>query len=597
MLWTRQTDDGMPRGASRSSVPGTKWAPVLSLRAVFGQFWPYTHRFRARFAFAIGLGLVLPVLQAAAIWLFKILIDEVLVPKDLAAFGPIALAYMGLTVAIGVVTFSSSYLSRWLAQHFVLDMRTDVFRHLHSLSLDALGQHPLGDLLSRLTSDVNAVQRLMVSGVTRSLGNILRVLLFTGILFWLQWRLALAAIAVVPMFYLIVRAFSHRLKTASQEVQFRAGNMNSIAEESLANAPLVQAYQQQDHEVDRYEQEGKAKLRARLAAARLSSCFGPLVDVLELLGVLAVVALGTWQMAEGALTLGGLLAFIGYLSQLYSPIRSLSRLGNVIFAASAGAERIGEIFSRSTSVPDRPGAVRLDNARGEVSFQQVKFRYPRAQQSTLNGLSFEVGPGEVLALAGPSGAGKTTVAKLLDRLYDPQAGSIRLDGYELRDLKLDSVRSNISLLLQETMVFHGSIYDNIAYGRPGATAEQIYEAARIADLTGFIEALPDGYGTIVAERGRSLSGGQRQRIAIARALVRDAPVLILDEPATGLDDLAQQRILPPLQRLMAGRSTIIISHDERSLALADRVLYLQLGDNTGANHFNDSPTAVEVRSS
>ncbi len=512
--------------------------------------------------------------------MFKVLVDRVLVPKSLGAFWWIAGIYLAITAVAGAASFANSYLSRWLAQHFVLGLRTDVFAHLHSLSLDVLERRRLGDVLSRLTSDVNAVEQLVVSGVTRSLGNMLRIVVFTGLLFWLSWQLALVALAVTPLFALIARSFSVRIKVASRAARHHSGAMTAVAEESLSNAPLVHAYQRQDFEVARFESEGRKQMGAKLAAARLGAGFGPLVDALELVGVLSVIGLGTWQMASGQLTLGALFAFIAYLSQLLSPVRSMARLTNTIYSASAGAERISELLTSHTSVPEVSNARSLGRAYGVVELEHVGFSYPGASWPALRDVSARVGRGEVLALAGPSGAGKTTITKLILRNYDATAGVVRIDGHDIRDLTVESVRANIAVVLQETLIFHGTIADNIAYGRHGATTDEVLDAARAADVDEFVHRLPDGYDTVVGERGRWLSGGQRQRIAIARALIRNTPILILDEPVTGLDEATGERILAPLRRLMADRTTIVIAHDPQTVERADQVLTLAEGRRT-----------------
>ncbi len=554
-----------------------RYAPELPIREVFARFWPYTRGFRGLVALGIGLSLLSPGIQAVTVWMSKILVDRVLVPQNLAAFIPIAAVYIGITVAAGVLSFGKSYLSRWLSQHFVLGLRTDLFNHLHHLSLDVLESRHLGDVLSRLTSDARAIERLVVSGVASIVSQVARVAIFTGALFWLNWKLALIALAVIPFFVVAARFFATRIKTVSREARHYNGIMTAVAEESLGNAPLVQAYQRQETEVGHFYDAGHRRLRASLAKARLSAAFGPLVNLVELFGVLAVIGLGTWQMAAGALSLGGLFAFMGYLSLLFSPVRSLSRLTSTIFAATAGAERICDLLDSRSTVRERPDARDIGRAEGVVELSHVCFTYPGATQSALEGVSTRVEPGEVLALSGPSGAGKSTVTKLIMRLYDPTTGSVRLDGTDVRDLTLESLRANIAVLLQETLVFNGTIADNIAYGRAGASTEDVRAAARAADAERFIRRFQGGYDTAIGERGRSLSGGQRQRIAIARALIRDAPILILDEPAAGLDAGTQARIAGPLRRLMVNRTTIVIAHDPRTVERADRVLHLEKG--------------------
>jgi ABC-type multidrug transport system fused ATPase/permease subunit len=350
-----------------------------------------------------------------------------------------------------------------------------------------------------------------------------------------------------------------------------------VAEESLSNAQLVQAYNREETEVARLERENVAAMRAELAATRLKGLFSPTVDVIELAGVMIVFAVGTWELSRGALTLGGLLVFCAYLSRLYSPIRSLSRLTNTFFAASASAERLIEILDERPAVSEPEQPRRIGRAAGLVELEAVGFSYPGRAQPALADVSLRVGPGETLALVGASGAGKSTIAKLLLRFYDPSAGRVTVDGIDLRELGLHDLREQIALLLQETLVFDGSVRDNIAYGREGASELDVVRAAKAAGAHGFVSELPEGYDTVIGQKGRRVSGGQRQRIAIARALVRDAPILILDEPTTGLDAETSTRLLAPLRRLMEGRTTIVISHNLLTVADADRIAVLDAG--------------------
>jgi ABC-type multidrug transport system fused ATPase/permease subunit len=382
---------------------------------------------------------------------------------------------------------------------------------------------------------------------------------------------------VAPLFWLAARRFSGLIKHASREKRRRSGSISAVAEESLSNAPLVQAYNRQETEVQRFHRENLGSFRATMASTRLRALFTPLIDLIELAGALVVIGMGTWELSKGRLTLGGLLVFTAYLAQLYSPIRRLGRLSNTIYAASASAERVIELLDEEPSVKEAPQPVRLRRARGEIEVDELTFRYPGAEHDALRRVSFHVEPGETLALVGPSGAGKSTIAKLLLRLYDPSGGGLRLDGHDLRELELHSLRDNVAVLLQETLVFDGSVRENIAYGREGASDHEIEEAARAADAHEFISALPDGYDTMIGQKGRRLSGGQRQRIAIARAMVRDAPVLILDEPTTGLDAESGERVLAPLRRLMAGRATIVISHNLMTVREAAEIVVLEQG--------------------
>lgn len=552
-------------------------APPVALREIFRRFWPYARPYRLWLLAGLGLIVVAPAVQTAEIWLFKIVVDEVLVPRDFAPFVPLALAFVGLTLGAGLVSFCDDLLSTWVGERFLLSLRTSCFRHLQSLSLDFFERRRLGDNVSRLTSDVSAIESFVLSGVTSALGYLARIVLFTGALFFLDPLLALVALVVGPLFWLTARRFARLIKQASREKRRRAGSIASVAEESLSNAQLVQAYNRQEHEVARFHRENVASFEAEMASTRLKALFTPIVDLIDVAGALIVIGVGTWELSRGRLTLGGLLAFLAFLSQLYSPVRGLARLSNTIYSASAGAERILELLDQEPAVRERVGARQLLRAAGHVEFEGVSFRYPSGERDALSNVSFRVEAGETLALVGPSGAGKSTVAKLLLRFYDPSRGRILLDGRELDKIELSRLRENVALLLQETLVLDGTVRENIAYGRPGATDEEIVAAAHAADAHDFVSALPDGYDTRVGQKGRLLSGGQRQRLAIARALIRDAPVLILDEPGAGVDAESQRRIAALLGRLMRDRTTIVISHSLLTVRVATSILVLDQG--------------------
>ncbi|MCA1836748.1 MAG: ABC transporter ATP-binding protein/permease, partial [Actinobacteria bacterium] len=350
------------------------------------------------------------------------------------------------------------------------------------------------------------------------------------------------------------------IKATSREVRRRSGSISTVAEESLGNAALIQVYGRQQAEITRFTEQSRGSVVAELAATRLRAVFSSLTDLLEVAAVLAIIGMGLWELTNDRITLGGLLVFLVYLSQLYSPVRGLGQLSNTVYAASASAERIIELLETPPEIRTPVHPVRLRRPQGELLVDRVSFHYPATAANALSDISFTVPPGRSVALVGTSGAGKTTLTKLLLRLHDPAAGAIRLDGIDIRNFDPDQLRAAMAVVLQETLLLDGTIADNILAGRPEATEHEVVAAAVAADAHEFITTLPEGYHTRVGQRGRLLSGGQRQRIAIARAMIRDAPVLILDEPTTGLDAKAGARLLAPLRRLMTGRTTIVISH-------------------------------------
>src|SRR4051794_894930 len=427
-------------------------APSVPLPALFRRFWPFARPYRLAIAGGLVLSIVVPVFEAGEIWLFKVVIDDVLVPRDLGPLLWIALGYLAITLVGGFVSFLDDYVAAWVGEHFLLDVRGALFGHLQRLSLDVLDARRLGDLVTRLTGDVQAIETLVLDGVADATAAVARMLVFAGALFYLSWKLAAVSLIVVPFFWWAARRFSAVVKRASREKRRRSGSLAAVAEESLANAMLVQSLNRQATEAERFRRENLAIIEAELAATRIRSLFGPLVDVVELAGVVVVIGLGTWLLAAGDLTLGGLLVFLTYLSQLYRPVRSLSRLTQRLFSASAGAERVLELLVEAPRVADAPDARELVHARGEIELRDVTYTYPGAERPALRGVSLHVRPGEVVAVVGPSGAGKSTLARLLLRFDDPAAGAVLLDGHDLRAVTLASVRDHVGLLLQETML-------------------------------------------------------------------------------------------------------------------------------------------------
>jgi ATP-binding cassette, subfamily B, bacterial len=556
---------------------GIELAPTRSMREIFRRFWPDARPYRIYFALTLVFVALGPALQAIEIYLYKILVDDILVPRDFDPFIWLAAAYIGLNLAGGVFDFIDQYMSTWVTENFLLKLRTRVFAHLLRQSPDALDRRKLGDVLSRLSGDVNAIETFVFSGIQDGLSDALKLVFFTGALFWIDPLLAALSLVAAPLFWFVARRFAGVIKQISRERRRRSGSLNSVAEQSLGNLALVQTSNRGADELTRYEREGKAIVDTSLASTKIESLFSPLVNLIELAGAMVVVGAGVWALSVGRLTLGSLLIFLTYLTQLYGPVRSLSDLINELFSASAGAERIIELLDEEPEVADRPGAEPLTDVEGRIDFESVVYTYAGATGPAIEDVSLALEPGQTLALVGPSGAGKSTLVKLLLRFADPQSGAVRIDGIDVRDVTLESLRAGVGMLLQETLILDGSARDNIAYGRPGASKEEIESAARAADAHDFISHLPRGYDTILGSRGRSLSGGQRQRIALARLLLGDAPILVLDEPAVGLDAASAERTLEPFKRAMADRTTIVVSHNLLTVSDADVIVVLDEG--------------------
>ncbi len=552
-------------------------APVVGVREMFRRFLPYAQPYRWWLAFSLIFVVVTPALEAGAIWLFKILVDDVLTPRDFHAFPPVAAAYAGITVAVGVVSFGDRYLSVWIGERFLTDLRTQLYRHLHTLSLDFFERRQLGDVLSRLTGDVAAIESVVLSGITRVISYVVRIGIYGAALVYVSWRLALLAVVVAPIFWAIARVLSRRLKEASRESRRYTGALSGAAEEGLGNTALVRAYNRQDSEVDRFVEHNLAVMAAQLRSTRIRGVISPIGHLVELVGLLLVIGFGTWQLSRNQITLGEMLVFMAYFGQLYSPLRGVGRLGSSWASASASAERIVELLDAEPAVQESPSPMPLPRAEGVVEFRNVSFRYPGQPVDAVDGISFEARPGQTVAIVGSSGAGKSTLGKLLLRYYDPTGGQVLLDGHDLRQVSLVDLRDNVSVVMQETLVFDGTLEENLLWGRPDATVEDLREATAACDVDTVIAHLPGGLQSRVGQRGRRLSGGERQRVAFARAMLRRGRVLLLDEPTTGLDAGAAARMRVPLRRLMQGRTTIIITHNLTAVTDADLILVMDQG--------------------
>ncbi|MFG2941620.1 ABC transporter ATP-binding protein [Streptomyces sp. NPDC048282] len=546
-------------------------------RAAFRRFWPLTRGDRKWLWVIIGCVVVSALAETAAILLFANLTDNALEAGSLSAFWGPAGAWL-LVAALGAfVGYLGNSLATWTAERFVLRLRAKVFRHVQDLPPHFFQKHRQGDLVERLTGDVEAIEQMVVSGVVGTVAAAFSAVFYAAAAFWLRWDLAVVTFVLAPLFLFAARRFSGRIRTASQDERVADGAITSVVEESLGNVVLTQAYNRRRDEEKRLDVEARAWMRASVRGARLSEMYAQFVEVVETVCVLAVIGLGVWEISADRMTLGQLLAFAAFLGYLYPPIRNLGQLGLTLTAATAGAERISEILDAEPAVTDPASPVGPWPVRGWISFHNVSFRYPESPRASLRDVDFAAGPGELVLVTGRSGAGKSTLSKLLTRFYDPSAGVICLDGVPLGDLPLEFLRENVALLPQQTLILNGTVRENIECGRPGATDTEIEQAARDAAAHDFITTLPEGYDTHIAPGTAALSGGQLQRIAIARAMLRAAPVLVLDEPTAGLDAIAARQVVAPLRKLMAGRTTIMITHDLTLAPDADRILVVDRG--------------------
>ncbi|MER7968115.1 ABC transporter ATP-binding protein [Streptomyces sp. NPDC096080] len=550
---------------------------MTDVRAAFRRFWPLTRGDRGGLLVIVGCVVASAFAETASILLFAHLTDTALRAGSLAAFWGPAGAWLGVAVLGAVVGYLGNSLAARTAERFVLRLRASVFRHVQGLPPHFFRRHRRGDLVERLTGDVEAIEQLVVSGVVGAVSAAFSAVFYACAALYLRWDLALLTFGLAPLFLLAARRFAGRVGTASRDERVADGALTSVVEESLGNVVLTQAYGRGADEERRLDREARAWMRASVRGARLGEMYAQSVEVVETLCVLAVIGAGVWEISAGRMTLGQLLAFAAFIGYLYPPVRSLGQLGLTLTAATAGAQRLGEILDAEPAVTDPARPVPPWPVRGHLAVHGVSFRHPGSARPSLRDVGFTAGPGELVLVTGPSGAGKSTLATLLTRFYDPARGTITLDGVALPDLPLAFLRENVALLPQERLVLNGTVRENIGCGRPGASDAEIERAARDAAAHDFVTALPDGYDTLIAPGTAALSGGQLQRIAIARAMLRAAPVLILDEPTTGLDAVAARQVVRPLRRLMAGRTTIMITHDLTLAPDADRILVVDGG--------------------
>jgi ATP-binding cassette, subfamily B, bacterial len=486
-------------------------------------------------------------------------------------FAMLALA-AGLLVAITVLSqlqqLASSLLRTYTGELLVLDFRTQLFRHIQRLSLTYADTNGTSDSTYRIQYDAPAIQYIAIDGVIPFIAACFTIAGMIAVTAQIDWQLALAALAISPVLFLVTQVYRRRLRKRSREAKKLESSALAVVQEVVAALRVVKAFGQEDREQERFFRRSSEGMRARLRLTLIEAGFGLLVGLITAIGTSAVLLIGIGHVQSGALTLGELLLVMSYLSQLYTPLKTMSKTAASLQSHLAGAERAFALLDQAPDVVEQPKARPLAHAAGAVVFRNVSFGYEPAHP-ILHDLSFQIPAGTRVGVAGTTGAGKTTLVNLLTRFYDPTAGQILLDGVDLRDYKLADLRSQFAIVLQEPVLFSTSIAENIAYARPGASDHDITAAAQAAGAHDFIARLPQGYATLVGERGMRLSGGERQRIALARAFLKDAPILILDEPTSSVDIKTEAAIMTAMEQLMRGRTTFMIAHRLSTLDLCD----------------------------
>ncbi len=556
-------------------------------------FLPLLRPFRKQLWWA-GLAIVLDAsLTVFRPWPLKVVFDRVLshrptrVPLFSAWLDNTPLSRMhilyGACAATLLIALSTGLLTYWytrtlgiVGQRFVIELRCRLFAHMQRLSLRFHDSQRRGDLITRLTSDISAIQDLIYNGVIVLGSNAFLLIGMLSLMFWLNWQFAFVALTVAPLLFWTVFRYTHRIKVAARQARMSTGLLASLAQETLASIRVVQGLAQEEQQDDRFLAQSESSLRSYLEAVRYQARVAPLVDFFAAAGLALVMWFGATHVMQGRLTTGDMVVFFAYVTNLYSPMKALARLSFVTSKATVGAERIADIMSVRAEVTNHPGAREVSRLKGEVEFRDVSFEY-ESGQPVLSRINLRIAPGEKVAIVGANGAGKSTLISLIPRLYDPSSGAVLIDGEDIRHYLVQSLRGQIGLVLQDSLLFSGTIRENIAFGRPDASDEEIVEAAVVANAAEFIDVLPEGYETLLAEGGTTLSGGQKQRIAIARAILRGSPILILDEPTSGLDADSERTVIDALERAARGRTTLLIAHRLTTVRLADRIIVLDKG--------------------
>jgi len=554
------------------------------LRRLFRYLAPYWKQL----IFTATLLILLTVFELLPPLFQKQIVDEVIGTRDLSRLGVLIAGLVGVHALIQAANSGDRYIRHALGERFIFDLRVRLYAYLQRLSLSFFERTSTGELMSRVTNDINALENFVTHGASFMAIDLMRLIGTAIILFFLEWRLALLVLIPVPILTISMRWFNTRVRPVYRQVRARLGDINAKLQDNLAGIRVIQAFGREASETERFTSESQRYYEARVRGIRYWSSFFPVMYFIASLGSVLVLGVGAVMVVRGQLSLGSMVAFLSYVVSFYEPIRRLTEIDNVFQEAIAAGERIFELLDEVPEIEDAPDAVALPRLRGEVRFHDVHFRYgaasvgrvvnsPYEEPEVLHDVEFQIAPGEVVALVGPSGAGKTSIANLLCRFYDPIHGQVTVDGYDLRQVQIKSLRRQIAVVLQDTFLFNTTVRENLLYGKPDASEEEMIAAAKAAYAHDFIMALPQGYETEIGERGVKLSGGQKQRLALARAILANPRILILDEATSSVDAEAEYLIQQALDEVLKGRTALVIAHRLSTIRNADKIIALEGG--------------------
>ena len=542
----------------------------------YSRFYPFIRPYLPKMIFAAALVVGIALLNLALIRLAGLLWDQITVQRTLPGMTNTIAFFLSLVIVQGLLSIGQSYMTAWISQHIMADFRTHVFAHLQRLSLNFYAKRRTGEILSRLMNDVSVIQTTLTETPIDSTKHVVTLIGGVAFLLIMNWRLCLLILLLLPALVLVARFFGKRLKSLSTDLQDQTATATTLIEEVVSGIRVVKSFVQAQREEVRFTGQVRTMLQLALRRARVMAVFIPTITLLTLAAAAAVLWYGGKQVIDGVVSPGELFAFVLFAGILIGPFGSAARVFAQIKEAQGAMHRVFEILDTEPDVHDAPDAIAMPPITGHVSLDHVSFAYD-VRQPVLTDVSFQTKPGEVVAFVGPTGSGKTTLVNLLHRFYDPISGTIAIDGHDVRTVRLDSLYRQIALVPQETILFGGTILDNIRYGRQDATERDVIDASRAANAHEFIDALPDGYETIVGEKGVNLSGGQRQRLAIARAILKQPKILMLDEANSALDTESERLVQEAVERLMVGKTTFVVAHRLSTIQRANRIIVLNKG--------------------